>query len=41
MSVFCFSTIFMKIKKLNHSFHDVDEKKGERRLAGGRANSEF
>ena len=28
MSVFRLSTIFMKTNELNHSLHDVDEKKG-------------
>jgi len=28
MSAFRLSMIFMKTKELNHSFHDVDEKKG-------------
>jgi hypothetical protein len=28
MSAFRLSTIFMKTKELNHSFHDVDEKEG-------------
>lgn len=33
MAVFGLSMMLRKTKELSHCFHDVDEKKGERRLA--------
>lgn len=39
MSAFRLSTMFMKTHKLCPSLHDIDEKKGERRLTRGREKS--